>query len=236
MVTFRQNNILSSDFAFCQKRYDVIFCRNLLIYFDRSTQEQVMKTLALMLTAGGLLFVGPAEAFLASCSGFASANQAMSFAFRRTSKTPARSKLSSPGPRKPTDKQPRPGSRLRIATKPLSAPAPVPPTPALVDLETARRLANEGRLDETAAWCEANLREQGPSSETYYLLGLVRDAIGDRDGAAAFYRKAIYLEPEHVEGLMHLALITETQGNTAAAELLHDRARRVERRAKGRVL
>jgi chemotaxis protein methyltransferase WspC len=235
MVTFRQNNILSSDFGFCLEQYDVIFCRNLLIYFDRSTQEQVMKKLARLLTADGLLFVGPAEAFLASCSGFVSANQAMSFAFRRTAKTPARSNLSSPAHGKPADKQPCPSSRLKTATKPLSVPAPVLPKPALVSLETAQRLANEGRLDETAAWCEANLRDQGPSSETYYLLGLVHDAIGDRDGAAAFYRKAIYLEPEHMEGLMHLALITETQGNTAAAERLYERARRVERRAKERV-
>jgi chemotaxis protein methyltransferase WspC len=236
MVTFRKGNILSYDFGYCQEQYDVIFCRNLLIYFDRSTQEQVMKTLARLLTGGGLLFVGPAEAFLASRSGFVSVNQAMSFAFRRTAKTPACSKHSSPGHRKPADKQPCPSSRLKTTTKPLSMPAPVIPMPALVDLETAQRLANEGRLDETAAWCEANLREQGPSSETYYLLGLVRDAIGDRDGAAAFYRKAIYLEPEHMEGLMHLALIAETQGNTAAAERLRKRTRRIERRAKERVL
>jgi chemotaxis protein methyltransferase WspC len=236
MVTFRQNNILSPDFGFCEERYDVIFCRNLLIYFDRSTQEQVMKKLASLLTAGGLLFVGPAEAFLASCSGFMSVNQAMSFAFRRTAETPAHSKHSSPGRRKPTDRHPCASFRMKAITKPLSVPAPVLPMPAPVDLETARRLANEGRLDETAAWCEANLREQGPSSETYYLLGLVHDAIGDRDGAAEFYRKVIYLEPEHMEGLMHLALISQTQGNMAAAERLHERARRVERRAKERAL
>jgi chemotaxis protein methyltransferase WspC len=236
MVTFRQNNILASDFGFCQERYDVIFCRNLLIYFDRSAQEQVMKTLAHLLTAGGFLFVGPAEAFLASCSGFVSVNQAMSFAFRRTAETPVCSKRSSPGHRKPTDKQPCPGFRMKTTAKPLSVSAPVLPAPALVDLETAQRLANEGRLDEAAAWCETNLRERGPSPETYYLLGLVRDAIGDRDGAASFYRKAIYLEPEHMEGLMHLSLITQTQGNIAAAKRLHERARRVERKAKEMVL
>jgi chemotaxis protein methyltransferase WspC len=61
---------------------------------------------------------------------------------------------------------------------------------------------------------------------------LIRDALGDPNGAAAFYRKVIYLEPEHVEGLMHLALMKETQGDTAAAERLRERARRVERRAQ----
>jgi chemotaxis protein methyltransferase WspC len=103
-------------------------------------------------------------------------------------------------------------------------------------LEDARRLADAGRLQEAAAWCETNLLEQGPSAETYYLLGLVRGATGDRDAAAAFYRKAIYLEPEHVEGLMHLALMTETRGDTSAAERLRERARRVESRAKEKAL
>ena len=44
-----------------------------------------MSTLRSLLAPGGFLFVGPAEAFLASCSGFVSVNQAMSFAFRKTS-------------------------------------------------------------------------------------------------------------------------------------------------------
>jgi chemotaxis protein methyltransferase WspC len=122
------------------------------------------------------------------------------------------------------------------AAKFLSAPAPIPATPPRAGLEVARSLADAGRLQEAAAWCETNLLDQGPSSETYYLLGLVRDAIGDRDGAAAFYRKVIYLEPEHVEGLMHLALLTETEGDPAAAGRLRERARRVEKRAKEKAL
>jgi chemotaxis protein methyltransferase WspC len=233
MVAFRQRNVLSPDFDFRQELYDVIFCRNLLIYFDHSTQEQVMKTLARLLKPGGLLFVGPAEAFLASCSGFVSVNQAMSFAFRRTGRTFVSSGVSFPEPPQPPIKrQHRPRSQQLTVAELLSAPAPIPSMPPRAGLEAARSLADAGRLQEAGAWCETNLIEQGPSSETYYLLGLVRDAIGDREGAAAFYRKVIYLEPEHVEGLMHLALITEAQGDTAAAERLRERARRVEERAK----
>jgi chemotaxis protein methyltransferase WspC len=233
IVAFRQSNILSPDFSIHQELYDVVFCRNLLIYFDRSTQEQVMKTLARLLKPGGFLFVGPAEAFLASCSGFASVNRTMSFAFRRTGKTVVSVNSSLPEPEKPPVKrQPRPRFVPMPTAKSVSVPVPIPSKPPPADLETARRLADAGRLQEAAAWCEANLLEQGPSSETYYLLGLVRDAIGDRDGAAALYRRVIYLEPEHVEGLMHLALMTETQGDAIAAERLRERARRVEIRAK----
>jgi chemotaxis protein methyltransferase WspC len=236
IVTFRQSNLLSPDSSFRQEQYDVIFCRNLLIYFDRSTQEQVMKTLAHLLKPSGFLFVGPAEAFLASRSGFTSVNQAMCFAFRRTGKTPFSSDLSLPEPRKSIKRQRSPHSQRTTTTTFCSASPPVPPRLPRADLETARRLADAGRLQEAAAWCETNLIEQGPSPEIYYLLGLVHDAIGDRHGAATFYRKVIYLEPEHVEGLMHLALITESQGDVAAAERLRERARRVEKRVKERAV
>src|ERR1700686_360801 len=44
MVTFRQGNLLSAELNFGQEPYDVIFCRNLLIYFDGPTQERIMRT------------------------------------------------------------------------------------------------------------------------------------------------------------------------------------------------
>jgi chemotaxis protein methyltransferase WspC len=234
-VTFRQSNILSLDSSFQRETYDVIFCRNLLIYFDRNTQERVMKTLALLLKPDGLLFVGPAEAFVASCSGFASVNQAMSFAFAKTGKPGPKVEFSAPEPNKPVRRPTLPRSRQRPTTVFPSPSAPVPFQPAPADLGTGRRLADAGRLEEAAAWCEMNLLEQGPSSETYHLLGLIRDAIGDRTGAAEFYRKAIYLEPDHIEGLMHLALAIEKQGDPGAAERLRERARRVERRTREKV-
>ena len=224
-VTFHQRNLLTPDLGFQKESYDVIFCRNLLIYFDRSTQEQVMKTLSGLLSPNGFLFVGPAEAFLASASGFTSVNQAMSFAFRRTAAKPAAPIL----PRPRTLVKP-PVSRPQRAEMPNIAPIPVTVVlnPPAADLAAARRLADSGRLQEAAAWCDADLVERGPSCETYYLLGLVHDAAGDRERAGACYQKAIYLQPEHVEALTHLALMKEAQGDFGAAGRLHERARRVE--------
>jgi chemotaxis protein methyltransferase WspC len=227
-VTFHQRNILAPDFSFRPESYDVIFCRNLLIYFDRPTQEQVIKTLTGLLTPTGFLFVGPAEAFLASANGFTSVNQAMSFAFRRG--TGAKTA----GPSVPL---PRSGivSKPTILRPPRTgvpdfAPTPIPPSLSLrgAGLGTAQRLADSGRLQEAATWCDADLVERGPSCETYYLLGLVCDATGDRERAGACYQKAIYLQPEHVEALTHLALMKEGQGDFGAAGRLHERARRVE--------
>ena len=228
MVTFRQKNLLAPDFSPHQQPYDVIFCRNLLIYFDKYTQGLVLKTLARLLAPDGFLFVGPAEGFLASCSGFASVNQAMSFAYRKTSAPSVERQIPISKSPKPVKVATPPGVPRIIPTQILTAPVSAPPP----DLEAARRWADAGRLQEAAAWCEANLTEQGPSSETYFLLGLVRDAMGDRTGAAEFYRKVIYLEPEHVEALMQLALVSEAQGDAAAAGRLRARARKAESRTK----
>ena len=96
------------------------------------------------------------------------------------------------------------------------------------DIGAARCLADAGRLQEAEAWCNADLIERGPSSETYYLLGLVCDASGDRERAGVCYQKAIYLQPEHVEALTHMALLMEGQGDLGAAGRLHERARRIE--------
>jgi chemotaxis protein methyltransferase CheR len=61
-VAFRRLNLVE---AFSWARlFPVIFCRNVMIYFDRQTQEQVVRKLAASLEPGGYLFVGHAESLI----------------------------------------------------------------------------------------------------------------------------------------------------------------------------
>jgi chemotaxis protein methyltransferase WspC len=60
-VTFRQGSLFAAD-VLSDSIYDAIFCRNLLIYFDRATQDRAVRTLRRRLTSDGLLFVAPSEA------------------------------------------------------------------------------------------------------------------------------------------------------------------------------
>jgi chemotaxis protein methyltransferase CheR len=59
-VKFRRLNFMDDDFGMREKM-DIIFCRNVLIYFDRATQEKVIRHLCEHLTSGGYLFTGHSE-------------------------------------------------------------------------------------------------------------------------------------------------------------------------------
>jgi chemotaxis protein methyltransferase CheR len=60
LVEFHRLNFMESEYAIGAQA-DVIFCRNVIIYFDRSTQEQVLQKLARCLTPNGHLFLGHSE-------------------------------------------------------------------------------------------------------------------------------------------------------------------------------
>ncbi len=60
LVDFRVLNLLAPRWSVTE-RFDAIFCRNVMIYFDKPTQYQVLRRLAAHLEPDGLLFVGHSE-------------------------------------------------------------------------------------------------------------------------------------------------------------------------------
>jgi chemotaxis protein methyltransferase WspC len=233
-VSFRQGNLLSPGWLQGAPRYDVVFCRNLLIYFDRVTQQRAIEALGRLLTPPGLLFVGPSETGLLLDLGFVPAGIPLAFAFRqagtpapkpRPKRTPAAAAIAA----KPDQ---NPAKRASIA-KPASIAAPQSKAADKTEaaaaenwIEQARRLANEGKLVEALQCCEHNLRSQPASAETFHLLGLLHDAAGRVREAAEHYRKALYLDPRHPEALIHLAVALQTQGDARGAQRLLERANR----------
>ncbi len=61
-VTFQENNLLDPFPASWQ--FDIIFCRNVLIYFDVATKKAVLDRMAALLTKGGSIFLGGTESTL----------------------------------------------------------------------------------------------------------------------------------------------------------------------------
>ncbi|MBS0508248.1 MAG: methyltransferase domain-containing protein, partial [Proteobacteria bacterium] len=61
-IDFLSVNLIRDDWPF-REPFDVIFCRNVMIYFDEATQRRVLERMHRVLKPGGMLFVGHAENF-----------------------------------------------------------------------------------------------------------------------------------------------------------------------------
>ncbi|ALN78851.1 CheR family methyltransferase [Lysobacter antibioticus] len=240
-VNFIQGNVLDVAFLPGEAVYDAIFCRNLLIYFDADTQIRTVGILKRLLRPQGLLFVGPAEAGLILSQGFASAQLPMAFAFRPPR---ADSGVAVSAAMLATTASALAGAAAKATTvkaiakpRPLARPAPsASPVPTVAEsaealLDAAQRLADNGDFDRAAGSCQAYLQAQGPSARALYLLGLIEGAKGRNELAEDYFRKALYLQPQHEETLMHLALLLETRGDAAGGRVLRLRAQRSRRTA-----
>lgn len=237
-VRFQQGNLFAAGFLPGVELYDFIFCRNVLIYFDRATQDRAIVVLKRLLKPKGVLFVAPAETGLPSSHDFVSTNLPLAFAFRRSAAVPAQPKRV-PAPLKRSSIRPPVAASapaLRPARAASAAPAAASRTGLVTeksaDIGEAMRLADQGHFVEAATSCAEHLRQHGPSAEAFHLMGLVRDATGNQPEAAGYYRKALYLEPNHYVTQIHLALLMEKQGDIAGAQVLRDRARRLEQQHK----
>ena len=236
-VTFRQGNLLQFDTATCSRHYDVIFCRNLLIYFDKPTTRAAIHNLSALLADDGMLLAGYAEVPSFCQNGFAPLQFRQAFALKKDATPPAaviqvaalppptrtlRSVPPAPRPA-PARAAPAPAARPR----PVPVPAPQPPADLLAE---ARRLADRGQLREAGEKCHAHLARVPEAAEAYFMLGIINELAGKMDLADDYWRRCIYLQPDHYEALCHLSLLAERNGNHTAATTLKARAARIYQR------
>ncbi len=236
-VRLQVGNLLDPALLAGEAPYDFVFCRNLLIYFDQPTQQQVFEVLKRLTHVDGVLFIGPAEGSLLGRFGMRSIGIPQSFAFSRQSAPepePFPTFVPTPLPvRQPVRSVTPPPVRSR----PFASVAPLPTTLKSANPDAAKllaniaALANEGKSAEARAACDSYLRSHEPVAQVFYWLGLLSDVAGSALEAQGFYRKALYLEPQHPDALMHLAALLQSQGDTAGARRLQERAARSERAA-----
>lgn len=226
-VKLRCGNLLDSHLLGGEAPFDFIFCRNLLIYFDRPTQNAVVDVLQSLLHDAGTFFVGPAEASLLTQRGMQALGAPLTFAFQRAVAAPKLvmpARVLTPPPVRPV--RPLPAARV-LPVRPVAVVVPVAPFDGAANaLARIVELADAGRSAEALQDCERYLLEHGPSAETFYWMGLLKDMAGQGDLAQDYYRKALYLEPEHVESLVHLATLLAARGDHAAAKRLQQRVNR----------
>eukprot|EP01034_Spumella_vulgaris_P025810 gene25809-32304_t len=90
-VRFSQGNLLELDAG--GRRYDIIFCRNLLIYFDKPTTSAAIDRLSALLADDGILFAGYAEVPSFAHNGFTPLPHRQAFGLRKDIASDALSKL-----------------------------------------------------------------------------------------------------------------------------------------------
>ena len=158
-VSFSQGNLLSIDALGNAGRYDIVFCRNLLIYFDDATTATAIARLRLLLADDGMLFAGYAEVPAFCAHGFTPMRMPGAFALQKERRAEV-----------------RPRGQLRPAPAPAPAPALArTPTPARppAPLQAQQPVQRAAQAADPAILLERARREEQPSQigPAHWVLG-----------------------------------------------------------------
>ena len=69
-ITFRSYNLVTGDFNMFKNKFDFIFCRNVMIYFDKDTQNTLLNNFATLLDENSRVFLGHSESIQKSNKNF----------------------------------------------------------------------------------------------------------------------------------------------------------------------
>jgi chemotaxis protein methyltransferase CheR len=236
---------------------DLIFCRNVLIYFGPELARQVVARLRSALAPDGWLVVGPSDPQPGLLAGFERHGDVDAFAYRRADEPrpaqPSTPPLTEPGRPvlTPSLREARSISHRRPAAPPERASSPAPsrrlagtgssPVPAAApvrepvgsardwtDLWLAARTATaQGELEAVEAACRQALEGSPHQPEPYYLLGVLCQARSDDDAALAAFRQALYVDRTFVPAILAQATIFRQRGQQQRARRALERASRL---------
>lgn len=209
-VNFSTGNIMDPQWVARMGTFDIVFCRNLLIYFTPEARKRTWEHLDRLMSPGALLFVGSAElGQFTEVPAFARVDPSRCFALRKMEPERERPAATRPRRRPDGDANTRTSAPGRVPTPvPTGSrrdPALRPPISEHTVLDEAERLADEGRLVQAAESIIAYLDEDTSNPRPYYLLALIRTAENDDEAAEELLNKALYLDPGYHEALLHLS-------------------------------
>jgi len=231
-VRYAWANVLDKGFAEGRDPYDVIFCRNLLIYLTPEARAAVERTLDRLLRPDGVLVLGAAEPPIMR-GDWIPAGAASVFALRRGVHAAPGSASRAATTARPTARAAATtAARVKpvVETTPAAAVGPATEVPAatVADvLERAGALANARRHLEALELCEQARPGLPPSPELFFLMGMLHQSLGDGDRAEGCFHKTLYLEPAHEDALLALALLARQRGDVRMAETYRQSAARV---------
>ncbi|MFH1815988.1 MAG: CheR family methyltransferase [Pseudomonadota bacterium] len=213
---------------------DIIFCRNVLMYFTPAQAARVVGKLQRSLVEGGWLIVSPAETSSVLFAGFTTVEFPGAILYRRPpgSETPRRESHVVQRPEEdfvppwlaPAESAPAaPPIPLPAAGESTAVPDPLSPRRERL-IRAARDCANDGRLDEAGEWCRQAIAFDKLDPVLHYLLSVIEQERGRGDDAVRSLTRALYLAPDFV--LAHYALgnLRQSQGRRREAQRHFDNA------------
>jgi chemotaxis protein methyltransferase CheR len=205
-VRVQHHNLVDNTVPQSSANCDVVFCRNVLIYFSPEQAKALLERLAEQLPARAYLFLGYAETIWQVSDLFEPVRIGDSFEFHRRRQPPGAVGLV-PAPLVAAKRPTRPLGRASPRTAPapnLRSPNPGTGPPATLGSQ-ALDLARTGQLAANAH---------------------------DYPGAITAFRKCVYLAPDEPIGHVHLALALEASGDGVSAARAFRAARAVLNRCK----
>jgi chemotaxis protein methyltransferase CheR len=213
-ISFHQMNLMDGEFSTSFPagiEFDLILCRNVMIYFSREANRRLIGQFHRTLGAEGWLVVGAVESNMDNLKIFRSVSAAGARLFQ---KTPL---VGGPVEAAP-EADPDPGSNSAPAAPAPSGDSPDDsPQVVLADLDGLRRLADHGDWQGAAEYGKQLLSQNGLNAEVHFYHALIFEKLGIADEPEISLRHAIYLDRKFALAHYHLGLALSRGGQTAVA-------------------
>lgn len=218
MVTFSYLNLADDVYPSLSNNtnaMDVIFCRNVLMYFTPERAEKVAGNLHQAALNGGWLIVSPAEASNKLFSSFSPVVFPGAIFYRKVHGDALLAGNDYP-PYPAVASLPE-APRLEAARPALDAMMQEQDeTDALC--ATARLCANQGKLVEAVEWCEKAIASDKLNPQIHYLLATIRQELGQPGAAEQSLKRSLYLDPDFVLAHFSLGNLHQSQGRYRQAQ------------------
>ncbi|PWB77440.1 MAG: hypothetical protein C3F08_10030 [Candidatus Methylomirabilota bacterium] len=197
MVTFAPLNLAEDGYPSVVTNttaMDLIFCRNVLMYFTDEAQRASVGRLQRALLPEGWLVVSPAEASIDLLKPLTPVNFRGAILYRKE---------------QPSAVSPQPSAI--VPSPPFAFPHPPSPNPQ-PPLDRARALADQGNLEEAWRLCTRALAQNGLDTEAYLLLAAICQERGEIAEALQALRRVIYLAPDSASAYFLMGSLLFRQG------------------------
>ena len=251
-VHFKCANLMSC-LATTGSQYDIIFCRNLLIYLEETASQHLLGSFAALMKPGSLLLVGSAETGKVPADLFEPIRESFVFGFRRRPDQPSPPPATAAGATpavaaQPSRRRPERPARQPLALESAARRRSLRSASAAATLTTSRPTTqgtaaasatpqtinrDQGSTSSTESSkelerCQQELEQNPYCDATYLRLGQLLELSNQTDEALQCLQKCLYLQPNSRPALEAMIQLTQRLGQLERSRQFQGRLARLE--------